>query len=114
MIVGALVIVFIAEPFIVFLFGEKYIPATVTFQALVLSYIPFIIAVPPVTAIIYIMKKTIYIGLYSIFQLLAVFSLNLIFIPRYGSIGPTITLGITNLILAILTWMLVINYFNKK
>jgi O-antigen/teichoic acid export membrane protein len=111
MILGAVFIIFIARPFIVLLFGEKYIPAAPILRLLVTSYIPFIVSIPSVTAIIYAMKKTVYIGSFSFFQLAAVFALNLVFIPKYGSIGPTITIGIVNTILAVYSWIIVIRYF---
>ena len=77
--------------------------------------IPFIFTAPSVSAIIYGMKKNVYIGAFSFFQLAAIFLLNLVFIPKYGAIGPTITFGITNTILAIYTWIIVINnYWIKK
>jgi O-antigen/teichoic acid export membrane protein len=111
MIAGASLIILIAKPFIVLLFGEKYAPAAPILKLLTISYIPFIIAIPSVTAIIYSIKKTIYIGAFSFFQLISVFLLNLHFIPKYGQIGPTITIGIVNTLLAIYTWFIVIRYF---
>ncbi len=108
---GILVWIFFAKPFMFILFGEKYLPAVPVFQALTASMIPFLFTVPPVTAIIYAMKKTVYIGAYSFFQLAAIFALNYYFIPKYGPFGPTITFGITNSILAIYAWVLVIKYY---
>jgi O-antigen/teichoic acid export membrane protein len=114
-IIGGLVVwIIIAKPFIVLLFGEKYIDAVPVFQALVASMIPFIMTAPSVTAIVYSMKKTVYIGTFSFFQLAAIFLLNFVFIPKYGSMGPTITFGITNTILAIYTWVIVIKYYWSK
>lgn len=109
----ALVIVWIviAEPFIVFLFGAKYLPSVGVFQALAASMIPFIIAVPPVAAIIYAMKKTIHIGLFSFFQIAAIFIINYVFIPRYGPFGPTIAFGFVNTVLAIYTWVIAIKHY---
>jgi O-antigen/teichoic acid export membrane protein len=100
-----------AKPFILLLFGEKYLPSVPVFQALTASMIPFLFTVPSVTAIIYSMKKTVFIGLFSFFQLAAIFILNYILIPRYGPFGPTITFGITNTILAIYTWVIVIKHY---
>ena len=111
MIVGAIAMIFVAEPFIVLLFGEKYRTAAPILKLLIISYIPFIISIPSVTAIIYVMKKTAYIGVFSFFQLASVFTLNLIFIPQYGSIGPTITIGIVNTVMAVYSWVIVIRYY---
>ena len=111
---GIIVWAIIAKPFILLLFGENYLDSVPVFRALVLSMIPFIFTAPSVAAIIYAMKKNIYIGIYSFFQLAAIFLLNLFFIPKYGPLGPTFTFGITNTILAIYTWAIVIRHYWSK
>lgn len=110
-IAGLIFWIIIAEPFVTFLFGDKYLPAVPVFQALTASMIPFVFTAVSVTAIIYAMKKTFYIGAFSFFQLAAIFLLNLVFIPRYGIYGPTLTYGVINTILAIYTWVIVIRYY---
>jgi O-antigen/teichoic acid export membrane protein len=112
--VGIIIWIVFAKPFILVLFGTKYLASVPVFQALVATQIPFLFTVPAVTAIIYSMKKTVYIGAYSFFQIVAIFLLNFIFIPKYGPIGPTITFGITNIILAVYTWTIVIRYYWAK
>lgn len=102
--------VIFAKPFMAILF-PNYMDSVPVFQALTLSMIPFILTAPSVAAIIYAMKKNVYIGAYSFFQIAAIFLLNSYFIPKYGAIGPTITYGITNTILAIYTWVIVIRYY---
>jgi O-antigen/teichoic acid export membrane protein len=113
-VAGVIVWVIIAKPFIVFLFGEKYLPAVPIFQALTIAMIPFVLTAPSVTAITYSMKKTIYIGMFSFFQIAAIFLANLVFIPKYGVFGPTITIGIVNTILAIYSWVIIIKYYWVK
>lgn len=103
--------IIIARPFITILFGYKYSPSVPVFQALVASQIPFLFTVPAVSAIIYSMKKTIYIGTLSFVQIALIFLLNWYFIPKYGPFGPTITFGITNSLLAIYVWILVFRYY---
>jgi len=110
-VVGVVFWIIIAKPFILILFGEKYLEAVPIFQALTASMIPFILTIPSVTAIIYSMKKPIYIGVFSFFQIAAIFVLNLVFIPQYGVFGPTLTFAITNTILAIYTWAIVVNHY---
>jgi O-antigen/teichoic acid export membrane protein len=111
-IVGGIVVwIIFAKPFILLLFGSKYIESVPIFQALAAAQIPFLFTVPSVTAIIYAMKKTVFIGSFSFFQIVAIFLLNYIFIPKYGPFGPTITFAITNIILAIYTWYIVIKYY---
>jgi O-antigen/teichoic acid export membrane protein len=108
---GIVVWIIFAKPFILLLFGAKYLPSVPVFQALAAAQIPFLFTVPSVTAIIYSMKKTVFIGAFSFFQIVAIFLLNFYFIPIYGPIGPTITFGITNTILAVYTWVIVIKHY---
>jgi O-antigen/teichoic acid export membrane protein len=108
---GVIIWIIFARPFILLLFGTKYLQSVPVFQALAAAQIPFLFTAPSVTAIIYSMKKTIYIGAYSFFQIVAIFALNFIFIPKYGTFGPTITFGITNTLLAAYTWFIVIRHY---
>lgn len=108
---GIILWIIIAKPFILILFGDKYIESVPVFQALAAAQIPLLFTAPSVSAIVYSMKKTIYIGAFSFFQVVAIFVLNLIFIPKYGVFGPTITIGITNTILVIYTWYIVIRHY---
>lgn len=109
--VGLICWIIIARPFITILFGQKYLSSVPIFQALVAAMIPFIFTAPSVTAIIYAIKKTVFIGAYSFFQIVLIFALNYIFIPIYGPIGPAITFAISNTILLIYTWSIVIHYY---
>lgn len=110
-IAGIIIWILLARPFIFFLFGAKYLPSVPIFQALAAAQIPFLFTVPSVTAIIYAMKKTVFIGSYSFFQIVVIFLLNLVFIPKFGPIGPTITFAISNTILAIYTWVIVVRHY---
>jgi len=110
---GIVLWIIIAKPFILTLFGDKYIDSVPVFQALALAQIPFLFTVPSVSAIIYAMKKTVFIGTFSFFQIAAIFLLNFFLIPKFGVFGPTITLGVTNIILAVYSWVIVIKYYWK-
>lgn len=110
-VAGIIFVIIFAKPFIVILFGQKYLLSVPVFQALAGAMIPFIIAVPAVTAIIYSMKKTIYIGLFSFYQIAAVFLINLILIPRYGPFAPTIAFTFVHLTLMLYAWIIVIKHY---
>jgi len=113
-IVGIIVWIIIAEPFITILFGQKYLPAVPVFKALAASMIPFILTAPAVPAIIYAMKKPVYIGAFSFFQIAAIFLINYLLIPKIGAFAPTVAFGVVNTILAIYVWVIVINYYRKR
>lgn len=108
---GIIFWVIIAKPFVLFLFGTKYLESVKVFQALALSMIPFLFTAPSVSAIIYAMKKPKIIGVFSFFQTAAILVLNYILIPKFGAFGPTITFGITNTILLVYTWGIVWKYY---
>ena len=113
-VIGVIVWIIIARPFISLLFGIKYLPAVPIFQAFAASMVPFILATTPVTAIIYSMKKPIYIGYFSFFQLAAIFLLNLLLIPKIGPYGPLVAFFVVGLVLAIFSWAIVYNYYWSK
>jgi O-antigen/teichoic acid export membrane protein len=107
---GIIIWIIFAKPFVL-IFGSKYLESVPVFQALAAAQIPFLFTVPAVTAIIYALKKTIYIGTLSFVQIAVIFILNYYLIPKYGVYGPTITFGITNTLLAIYVWVIVIKYY---
>ncbi len=112
-IFGIVIWILMAKPFILTLFGNKYIDSIPVFQALAAAQIPSLLSIPSVSAIIYSMKKTVYIGAFSFFQIIAIFLLNSFLIPKYGVYGPTIALGITNTILVVYTWVIVVKHYRK-
>lgn len=108
---GVILWIIVAEPFITILFGQKYLPSVPVFRALAASMIPFLLTAPAVPAIIYAMKKPVYIGAFSFFQLAAIFLINLVLIPRIGAFAPTVAFGVVYTILAIYVWAIVIKYY---
>lgn len=113
-ILGIIVWIVIAEPFITILFGQKYLPSVPIFKALAASMIPFILTAPAVPAIIYAMKKPVYIGAFSFFQIAAIISINYLLIPKIGAFAPTVAFGVVHTILAIYVWAIVIRYYRKS
>jgi len=113
-VVGIIFWIIIARPFILFLFGNKYLEAIGVFQALAAAMIPFILTASAVSAIIYAMKKPIYIGAFSVFQFVAIFVLNFFFIPKYQALGPTLTFGVVNTVFLIFSWAIVIRHYFLK
>jgi len=95
--------IIIAKPFILLLFGQKAIASVLPFQALTAAFMPFVASTLATTIIIYNLKKPKVLGLLTILQLACVFTGNMLFIPRFGSIGPAITLGITNTLVLIIS-----------
>lgn len=111
LIMGIISWIIIAKPFITILFGQKYLDSVSIFRVLAVAMIPLLITVPSVTAIIYAIKKPVYIGFFSFFQLVAIFLINLLLIPKVGAFAPPIAFGIVYTILAGYTWVIVIKYY---
>lgn len=110
-VAGIILWIAVARPFITILFGDKYLPAVPIFQIFSASLIPFVLATPPVTAIIYSIKKPIYIGYFSFFQLIAIFLINFLLIPKIGAFGPLVAFLIVNTVLAIYAWVIVFRHY---
>ena len=89
-------------------------PAVPVFKALAASMIPFVLTAPAVPAIIYAMKKPVYIGAFSFFQIAAIFLINYLLIPKIGAFAPTVAFGVVHTILAIYVWAIVINHYRKR
>lgn len=113
-IFGVIVWILVAKPFVLILFGDKYYESIVIFKYLLFSMIPFVIATPAVTAIVHSMRKPIYIGVFSFIQIVMVFVFNAYFINLFGGVGPAVAFLITNTILAIYSWIIVIKYYYTK
>jgi O-antigen/teichoic acid export membrane protein len=113
-ILGVIIWILVAKPFVLILFGDKYYESIVIFKYLLFSMIPFVIATPAVTAIVHSMRKPIYIGTFSFVQIVMIFIFNTYFINFFGGIGPAIAFLISNSVLAIYSWIIVIKYYYTK
>lgn len=97
-------------PFINFFFPD-YKDVIIVYKYLIIALVPFIFTAPSVTAIVYAMNKPKYIGLYSFVQLAIAIIFNYLLIPIYGYMGPVYTLAISNTVLVVYTWAIVVNYY---
>lgn len=113
-IIGIVIWIIVAKPFVLILFGNKYYESIVILKYLLISTIPFIIATPAVTAIVHSMRKPIFIGAFSFFEILMVFFLNMYFTKIYQAIGPALTLLIINSIMCIYSWSIVYKYYFRQ
>ena len=109
--IGIIVWIIIAKPFILLLFGTKYLEAVPIFQVLAMVQIPALLSNPASSAIIYAMKKTVFIGIFSTFQLVAILGLNFVLIPKFGIYGPILSIGIINTFFVIYSWTVVIKHY---
>lgn len=102
-----LLTVLIADPLVRTIFGDKYVPAIPIFRALTIAMIPFLLSVVTSQPLIYSFNQPKFFSRVTILQVLIIVVLDLILIPRYQALGPTISLGISNTIVLILSgWKL--------
>lgn len=113
-VLGVILWIFIAKPFILILFGEKYLGSVTILQYLLISLIPFVLSTPAVTAIVHAMRKPVYIGVFSFIQVAMIFVFNLYYTNLYSGLGPTIAFMISNTVLAIYSFVIVYKYYFRK
>lgn len=88
------VMYFIAPWFVVFVLGKAYIDSIPVFQALLLPMAFFAMTIPPVNFLLYTLKKPQVSTFNTFIQLFIILFGNLVFIPKFGRFGPTITLSV--------------------
>jgi O-antigen/teichoic acid export membrane protein len=107
LIMGMILAIIGARPFILILFGDKAEGSIMPFRYLTLAFIPFVASSLAITILIYNLKKTKSVALLSLVQMIMVVSGNLILIPRFGIYGSVITFGFSNLIIFISSYIMV-------
>lgn len=95
--IGMLAIAFIAKPIILIVFGEKYAPAILVFQALTIAMIPFMYTLITSSALIYSFNLPAFTTKMTIIQVILITISDLLLIPKLGAIAPSISLGLSNL-----------------
>ncbi len=113
-IATAVLLIFIAHPFMTILFKEKGQLASSVFQVLLISIILFIASVPAVSIAVYYLKKPQILTVNSVIQLIIVVLGNYLMIPRFGRFGAAYSLiaayGVTLLTTTALTYY----YYQKS
>lgn len=113
-IMGVILWVVIAKPFVLILFGEKYLGSVTILQYLLVSLTPFVLSTPAVTAIVHAMRKPVFIGTFSFVQVAMIFIFNVYFTNIYSGLGPAIAFLISNTVLAIYAFVIVFKYYFKR
>jgi len=100
---GMLFSALLARPIILLVFGEKYLEAVPVFVALTFAMIPFLLSIITVNPLIYAFNQPAYVAWITVIQVVALVVLDIYLIPTFGALGPTISLGITNTLVLVLT-----------
>jgi len=99
--------VVIADPLVPWVFGDEYLPAIPVFRALAIAMIPFLLNVVTTQPLIYYFNKPQIFARITILQVIIIVSLDLLLIPRFQAIAPAISMGVSNLVVLVITsWQL--------
>lgn len=99
--------VVLADPIVNLIFGKEYLAAIPVFRAMTLAMIPFLLSVITSQPLIYSFNQPKFFSRVTIIQVVTIIGLDLIFIPRFQALGPTISLGIANTLVVLLSsWKL--------
>jgi O-antigen/teichoic acid export membrane protein len=101
--VSMLFMAVISESLITVIFGQKYIEAVPVFQLLAIAMIPFMLTLVTVNPLIYYFNQPNFVAKVTIIQVSLLITLDILLIPQFGAIGPTISLGIANTLALIIT-----------
>lgn len=92
-ILGTLVLILFSPYIINFVYGKSYLPAVNVLRILLVANLPLLLSIPVNQLLTYTYKKPAIIVQSSFIQLICIFIINLLFIPRYGSLIPPISIG---------------------
>jgi len=104
----------LAYPFVTILFGREAAAAASIFRYLTLAYIPLLYATLPLSVIVYLLRSPRIAGIMGIMQVAVVFACNIIFIPRLGSYGPAVSLGVANTLVLLSSSVIVIRKWKSE
>ncbi|OGG00362.1 hypothetical protein A2Y99_02960 [Candidatus Gottesmanbacteria bacterium RBG_13_37_7] len=113
-IIVSILFAYLISPWIVvFILGDKYELSVPVFQTLLIPMALFVMSIPPVSYLLYTLKKPQVSTINTVMQLIIVFTGNYFLIPKYGSYGPVISLGIAYFISLIVSSSFAY-YYHKK
>ncbi|MBU1200453.1 oligosaccharide flippase family protein [Patescibacteria group bacterium] len=93
-----LVMVALAKPIVLLVFGVKYLEAIPVFQVLTIALIPFLFSIITSNPIIYTYNQPDYFAKITIIQVVILVALDIILIPSLGAMAPAISIGVSNLV----------------
>lgn len=95
--------VFLARPIITLVFGFEYLDAIPVFQVLALAMIPFLFSIATTNPIIYTFNQPRFFANITILQVVVLVTLDFILIPHYGALAPCYSIGVSNLLVFVLS-----------
>lgn len=102
-----------AKPIINIVFGNKFVSAIPVFQALTVAMIPFIFSLATTPALIYTFNQPRFVARLTAFQVVSMVIIEIVLIPRLGSFAPPIALGVTNIVVLMVTGIKLFHLLTK-
>lgn len=110
----AILLLILASPLVIALFGEKYTSANEILQWSLLSLIPFTLSTSTVNILIYSFHKPQIVATLSTLQLPVVLGGNIYLIPQMGMLAPVLISGVWNTLTLFVTAGFTWYYFQKS
>jgi len=111
--IGLVVGIFVV-PLVIYLFGPEYERSGPVLQWLLVTFVPFALAVPAVNILIYHFEKPKIITILSFTQLPFIFVINFLLIPKIGVFAPVVTVGAINTSTLIITYFFALKYLARR
>lgn len=86
-----------------FVFGPAYTDSVWIFRLMTLAMMPYIFSSLVTSSLIYFFNEPHYVAKLTIIQMAVLIVLEVILIPRLGALGPVISLGLSNVLLLIVS-----------
>jgi len=100
-----LLVVLLAKPIILLVFGAKYLTAIPVFKALTIALIPFLFSLVTSNPIIYTYGQPDYFAKVTMVQVVILVALDILLIPKLGAMAPAVSIGVSNMVMLVLGGM---------
>lgn len=105
--------IFLARPIITIVFGSEYLDAIPVFQVLAIAMIPFLFSIATINPIIYTFNQPRFFAQITVLQVVILVVLDILLIPSFGAMAPSISIGVSNLIVLILSSVKLAHLFHE-
>jgi len=109
------IVLFTVAPYItVWIYGAVYTPAILIFRWLLIYTSFFVATTVPMITILYYLGRPKFFAIISILQFLLIFLANLVLIPKFGVIGPALSLAIAYAVVFVVSSLFVYQKLKEK
>lgn len=102
----------LSKPIINFVYGNSYDLAINVFRYLTLAMIPFLFTLVTTPPILYTYNQPLFYAKITAMQVIGIISLDLLLIPSFASLAPVIAMGVTNILVLVISSIKLIGLIN--